>query len=272
MKLVVERSRGLSGTVRAPPSKSHTHRAILIASLAKGTSSIKNPLLSDDCLATIEGCRKLGAKLELGNELVVTGVEGVPRAPSSGIDARSSGTTMRLLTAICALCHGETVVTGDASVRARPMGPLLRSLKELGAKRAESLEGNDLPPVAVAGRMKGGRTVIESSSSQYLSGLLVACPLAESDSVIEAHNINSRPYALMTLEHMRRAGITVGHERLEKFYIEGGRSYDPFQYAVPGDHSSAAFLLAAAFMTSSEVRILGLDEQDSQGEIGRAHV
>jgi 3-phosphoshikimate 1-carboxyvinyltransferase len=266
MKLVVERSRGLSGTVHAPPSKSHTHRAILIASLAKGTSRIKNPLLSDDCQATIDGCRNLGVKVEQGTELVITGVEGIPGAPSSGIDVRSSGTTMRLLTAISALCEGETVLTGDASVRARPMGPLLRSLKELGAKRAESLGGNDLPPVAVAGKMKGGRTVIESSSSQYLSGLLVACPLVESDSVIEAQHVNSRPYVSMTLEHMHRAGVTVGHEKLDKFYIEGGRSYRAGQYTVPGDHSSAAFILAAAFITSSDVRILGLDEKDSQGD------
>ena len=266
MKLAVERTKSLHGTVNAPPSKSHTHRAVLIASLASGTSRIKNPLLSDDSMATIEGCRKLGAQIQAGNELVVAGVDGVPGAPSSAIDVSGSGTTMRLLTAVCALCDGQTVLSGDASVNGRPMGPLLRSLRDLGARRAESLEGDDRPPVAVAGRFKGGKTVIDSTSSQFLSGLLVACPLAESDSIIEAKHVNSRPYVSMTMEHMQRAGVFVGHEKLDKFYIEGGRSYRPVQYTIPGDHSSAAFLLAAAFMTSSDIRIQGLDEEDSQGD------
>ena len=266
MKLVVERSKGLHGTVNAPPSKSHTHRAVLIASLACGTSTVHNPLLSDDCMATIEACRKLGATLEIGKGVRITGVEGGLLAPGSGIDARSSGTTLRLLTAVCALCEGETVLTGDASVQARPIGPLLRSLVELGAGRAESLNGNDYPPVAVAGILKGGRTIIESSSSQFLSGLLVSCPLAQSDSVIEAKHVNSRPYVSMTLEHMRRAGVTVGHEGLDKFYIEGGRSYKPVEYTIPGDHSSAAFLRAAAFVTGSEIRIEGLEDDDIQGD------
>jgi 3-phosphoshikimate 1-carboxyvinyltransferase len=266
LRLVVERSRGLHGTVNAPPSKSHTHRAVLIASLAGGTSTIKNPLVSDDCLATIQACQKLGATLDVGKEVKITGLDGRPLAPGSGIDAQSSGTTLRLLTAVCALCDGETVLTGDASVQARPMGPLLRSLVELGASRACSLNGNGLPPVAVAGILKGGRTIIESSSSQFLSGLLVSCPLAESDSVIEARHVNSRPYVSMTLEHMRRAGVTVGHEGLDKFYIEGGRSYKPADYTVPGDHSSAAFLRAAAYITGSEIRIEGLADDDIQGD------
>lgn len=266
MRLVVEKSQKLQGTVKAPPSKSHTHRAILFASLARGESTIQNPLLSDDCKATIEACRALGANLDVGINIKISGVDGKPHTPSSEIDAQCSGTTLRLMTAVCALCEGETVLTGDASVQTRPVGPLLQSLMDLGAGRAESLRGDGCPPVAVAGRMKGGRTMIEGSSSQFLSGLLISCPLAESDSVIEARHVNSRPYVSMTLEHMQRAGVTVGHEGLDKFYIEGGRSYKPVQYAVPGDHSSAAFLRAAAFITGSEVRILGLEDRDIQGD------
>ena len=266
MKLVVERSRGLQGTVNAPPSKSHTHRAVLLASLANGTSTVKNPLLSDDCLATIGACGKLGAQIEVGEEVRITGVDGRPHAPGSGIDVGGSGTTLRLLTAVCALCEGETVLTGDASVQARPIGPLLRSLMELGAERAESLGGNGRPPVAVMGKMKGGETAIEGSSSQFLSGLLICCPLLESDSFIEARHVNSRPYVAMTLEHLERAGVLIGHEGLDRFRIEGGRSYSPGQYTVPGDHSSAAFLRAAAFVTGSEIRIGGLEEDDIQGD------
>jgi 3-phosphoshikimate 1-carboxyvinyltransferase len=264
MKLVVERTDKLAGSVRAPPSKSHTHRAVIVASLARGASTVRNPLLSDDCLATAEACRRLGANVEVGEAMNITGVDGKPRAPPSGIDARGSGTTLRLLSAVCALCDGETVLTGTESVRARPVGPLLRSLTDLGARRAESLYGDGRPPVAVSGVLRGGRTVIEGQSSQFVSGLLIACPLAALDSSVEARRLNSRPYVGMTIEHIRRAGGVVRHESLERFDIPGGQHYEAFDYTVPGDHSSAAFLRAAAFITGSDITITGLDPHDNQ--------
>lgn len=266
MKLVVEKSGGLSGSVTAPPSKSHTHRAVIIASLAYGSSVIDNPLMSDDCIATIEACRQLGAKIEAGKVLKIDGVGGKPRTPAAQIDVRSSGTTIRFMTAVSALCDGTTTLTGDGSVRARPFGPLLRSIKDLGAKSAESILGNGCPPVAVTGKLNGGTTVIEGYSSQFVSGLLVACPLAEAASEISVRNMRSRPYVAMTLEHLGRAGAKVRHEALSKFYIDGNQPYGSLDYTVPGDHSSAAFLRAAAEVTGSDFEILGLDEQDSQGD------
>ena len=266
MKLVVEKTAELHGAVTAPPSKSHTHRAIIIASLACGTSSIENPLRSGDCSATIDACRKLGAVVEMGGALRITGVDGKPRTPASVIDVRNSGTTIRFMTAVSALCDGVTTLTGDSSIRARPIGPLLRSITDLGAKRAQSINGNGCPPVSVSGKMKGGRTVIDGSSSQFVSGLLVSCPLAGADSVIEAREQNSRPYLRMTLEHLERAGAMVRHRELREFHIEGAQSYEPINYKVPGDHSSAAFILAAAHITGSKIEVLGLDENDSQGD------
>jgi 3-phosphoshikimate 1-carboxyvinyltransferase len=266
VKLVVDKTGKLSGAVTAPPSKSHTHRAIIIASLACGTSTIENPLLSGHCIATLDACRKFGAKLEVGKVLRIAGVGGRPKTPRSRIDVRNSGTTIRFMTAVSALCPGVTELTGDASIRARPMGPLLRSLTDLGARGAESLNGNGCPPVAVTGMMKGGHTVVDGFSSQFISGLLVACPLAEADSAIEVRNLNSRPYVRMTLEHLERAGANIRHNQLKKFHMEGAQSYGPVHYTVPGDHSSAAFLLAAAFITDSDIDVLGLDEKDSQGD------
>ncbi len=264
MRLVVEETGKLGGTVRAPPSKSHTHRALVVASLGRGESTVQNVLQSDDCLATAEACRRLGADVVYGETVRIKGVDGRPRHAASGIDAGSSGTTLRFLTAICALCDGETVLSGDASVRRRPIGPLLRSLSDLGAERAVSLDGNGCPPVAVAGRLKGGATVIDGSSSQFVSGLLLACPLAPNDTLIEAENLNSRPYVAMTIEHLERAGVIVGREGPGRFRVRGGQSFGPSDYTVPGDHSSAAFLRAAAAITGSDIEITGLDERDTQ--------
>jgi 3-phosphoshikimate 1-carboxyvinyltransferase len=266
MKLVVERTGKLGGSVTAPPSKSHTHRAIVIASLADGVSKIENPLRSADCQATIDACRKFGAEIAAGDPLEVKGVAGRPRNPGTVIDAGNSGTTIRFMTAISALCDGKTSLTGDSSVRTRPIDPLLRSLIDLGASKAQSINGNGCPPVTVAGRMKGGRTAIDGSSSQFVSALLVSCPLAACDTAIDARDLISRPYVRMTLEHLERAGAMVRHRELREFRIEGNQSYEPVSYAVPGDYSSAAFLMAAAHITESQIEIKGLDGNDSQGD------
>jgi 3-phosphoshikimate 1-carboxyvinyltransferase len=266
VKLIVERTEKLSGSVLAPPSKSHTHRALILASLAAGTSTIENHLTSDDIRATIEACRKLGAKIETGQILTVTGVDGKPQTPSSEIDVRNSGTTIRLLTAVATLCDGTTKITGDASIRSRPIGPLLKSLTDLGAKGAVSVKGNGCPPVSITGKMTGGKTNIDAESSQFLSALLLSCPLAEKDCDISVKDLNSRPYVKMTLEHLERAGAKVRNEEMRTFHIPGGQSYKPFRYKVPGDFSSAAFLIAAAKITGSTIKVFGLDQNDTQGD------
>lgn len=266
MKLVVEKTARLEGTVTAPPSKSHTHRAIIIASLADGTSIIRNPLVCDDTEATMEACGKFGAKLDVGDVLQITGVNGKPRRSDSEINVRNSGTTMRLMTAIFALCEGPTTLTGDESLRSRPIAPLLNSLADLGAKRAKSLNHDGNPPVCVAGKMKGGKTIIDGHSSQFVSALLLACPLAKFDSDVTVQTMNSRPYADMTLKHMERCGVRVINRNQEKFFIPAGQSYRAGDYTVPGDHSSAAFLRGAAVMTGSDIEIRGLDPEDVQSD------
>jgi 3-phosphoshikimate 1-carboxyvinyltransferase len=266
VKLIVERTEKLSGSVLAPPSKSHTHRALILASLAAGTSTIENHLTSDDIRATIEACRKIGAQVETGQVLKVTGVGGKLQTPSSEIDVRNSGTTMRFMTVVAALCDGTTKLTGDASIRSRPIGPLLRSLTELGAKGAASVKNNGCPPVSITGKMTGGKTCIDGESSQFLSGLLISCPLAEGDCEISVTDLNSRPYAKMTLEHLERAGAKVRNEELRTFYVSGGQSFKSFQYKIPGDYSSAAFLIVAAKITGSTIKVFGLDQNDTQGD------
>ena len=133
MKLRVTPSDGLNGIVTVPPSKSYTHRAVILASLAKGSSTIINPLLSEDTLASIEACRKIGAKVDILNgKIEIKGVFGALKTPLDHIDVKNSGTTLRVMTPVCSLCGEKVTLTGDDSIRKRPMQPLLDALEQLG--------------------------------------------------------------------------------------------------------------------------------------------
>jgi len=267
VRLIVRKTERLSGTVAAPASKSHTHRAIVSASLAEGKSAILNPLACDDTAATIEACRLFGAGIAAGGEaLEITGFAGRPKVPKSDIHVGDSGTTLRLMAGIAALCDGAATLTGTPGLCARPMDPLLRSLADLGAKRSKSLRNDGCAPVCVGGRMSGGATKLDAQSSQFVSALLIACPLAENDSVIDADGVRSRPYVDLTLKHLERSGIKVWSRDGARFFVPGGQSYAPADFAVPGDWSSAAFLRAAAIVTCSDIEVLGLDSEDGQGD------
>lgn len=252
----VERSQ-VSGEVEVPPSKSYTHRAITISALGPG-GSVKRPLLSADTRATIRAAEAFGAEIAIeGVTLAVAGVGGGPKTPENVIDVENSGTTLRIMAAVAALTDGA-VLTGDASIRRRPNGPLLKSLCDLGGE-AFSIKNDDCAPLVVRGRIRGGRTVLDGSvSSQFLSALLISCPLAEGDSEIEIKGeLKSRPYAEITLEMLRAAGAKIETD-FERFAVQGGQSYDLGGYTVPGDFSSASYLLAAAAVTGSSLSVRGL--------------
>jgi 3-phosphoshikimate 1-carboxyvinyltransferase len=252
----VERSQ-VSGEVEVPPSKSYTHRAITISALGPG-GSVKRPLLSADTRATIRAAEAFGAEIAIeGETLAVAGAGGGPKTPENVIDVENSGTTLRIMAAVAALTDGA-VLTGDASIRRRPNGPLLKSLCDLGGE-AFSIKKDDCAPLVVRGRIRGGRTVLDGSvSSQFLSALLISCPLAEGGSEIEIKGeLKSRPYAEITLEMLRAAGAKIETD-FERFAVQGGQSYDLGGYTVPGDFSSASYLLAAAAVTGSSLSVRGL--------------
>ncbi|MDI6885089.1 MAG: 3-phosphoshikimate 1-carboxyvinyltransferase, partial [archaeon] len=172
-------------------------------------------------------------------------------------------TTLRFFTAISSLCEGAAVLTGDASLRKRPNLPLLNSLNDLGSE-AFSTRGDGTAPIVVKGRLRGGETMIDTSiSSQFISALLIACPLAEKNSYLLANNLTSVPYMRMTTEVLEKAGVEVHFSRSTtshdySFEVEGGKRYDLRRFTVPGDFSSASYLLAAAALTESELKIRNL--------------
>jgi 3-phosphoshikimate 1-carboxyvinyltransferase len=266
MKLVVEKS-ALHGTVPIPGSKSHTIRAVAIASLADGESIIRNPLSSGDTLSAVTCYRTLGAMIDTGNDdrWKVTGTGGNIHTEGQTIDIGNSGTTLRVAAGSAALSASAegVVLTGDHQIQSRPIGPLLTSLCDLGAN-ARSVKDNDMAPLSIGGTLKGGKTNIECVTSQYLTSLLLAAPLAENDTEIVVTLLNEPDYVQMTLDWLDKQQIQYQNHNLERFTVKGGQVYKSFDLPVPADFSSATFFLVAGAMLDGEITLTGLDFSDSQ--------
>jgi 3-phosphoshikimate 1-carboxyvinyltransferase len=266
MKLICRQSQ-LKGEVRIPGSKSHTIRAVAIASLASGESTIRVPLDSNDTRAAVDAYRLLGTEIDLREDAwLVQGTGGELTAPENVIDVRNSGVTLRTGMASCALLRdGMAVLTGDEQIRRRPAGPLAASLNDLGAK-ARSTRNTGTAPFVVEGRLKGGETSIEAVTSQYLSALLINCPLADGDTLIHVPLLNEAPYVEITLDWIRRHGIRLEQDGLREFRIPGGQQYRAFDRAIPADFSSATFFLGAGALDDNDIVLRGLDMTDTQGD------
>jgi 3-phosphoshikimate 1-carboxyvinyltransferase len=266
MKLVVRKSR-LKGKVTMPASKSHTIRAVAIASLAAGQSIIRKPLISADTQAAVDCYRALGAEIDTSDTTLwkVIGTGGEIKAPPETIDVGNSGTTLRIAMGSAALANsGQTVtLTGDEQIQSRPVAPLMDALTDLGAK-CTSLKNNEKAPVEITGQLAGGKTAIAASTSQYLSSLLLCTPLATNDSEIDVTLLNEPGYVQMTLDWLDRQGIQYQNDNMRQFKIKGRQTYKSFDTTIPADFSSATFFLCAAALVADEVTLLGLDFHDSQ--------
>ncbi|GHU58888.1 3-phosphoshikimate 1-carboxyvinyltransferase [Spirochaetia bacterium] len=283
-----------SGTFRIPASKSHTIRRLLMAALAEGVSEIGYPLDSLDARSCVAFCRALGAVVEEhrgrddqcanpadanGEKLLrwtVTGIAGRRALAGSTlpIDVGNSGTTLFLALGIAALGTGDITLTGDEQLRRRSAAPLLEALAHLGATVRSGPGG--CAPVTIRGPWKGGKVSISCPTSQYLSSLLLAAPLAAAGIVteIETPLLNEKPYIEMTLSYLDAQHILYEKAAdLSWFRIPGGASYRPLNGSVPGDFSSAAFPGCAAAIGSlatgsltGGATLLGLDPDDTQGD------
>lgn len=258
----------LSGRVEAPPSKSYTHRALTLALLAEGTSIIENPLIARDTQATLLAVKAFGSMVVSHTDrLEVEGVQD-PRLPENIIDVLNSGTTIRFMTAIAGLApKGYTILTGDESIRRRPMQPLLDALAPLGV-RAWSARGDGCPPVIVAGGgWKGGTTRIRGDiSSQFISGLILASTRGPGEvEILVEGPLVSRPYIDATLKMVNTFGGKV-HAGNGWFRVPGDQPLKATRFRVPGDISSATFLLAGAVLTGGRVEVAGLDPHLPQAD------
>lgn len=255
----------MSGEVVAPPSKSYTHRAMVIGALTGQRFEIRRPLISEDTSATLSAMAAMGAEVSRKNNLVTIECPNLT-VPKRSIDAKNSGTTLRLVSGIAGLLAGKTTITGDESLQKRPMKPLLDALKELGAK-CTGVGENEHPPVTIRGPMSGRSARMPGNiSSQFVSSLLISCPMKESPTKLEiTGKQKSRTYIDITLYMLDKFRVDIERKQ-DGFEMPGNQRPFGSSFDVPGDFSSAAFMLCAAAMTCGSVTVTGLDPSTPQGD------
>ncbi len=257
----------LHGAIAPPPSKSHTLRAILFASLAQTSSHIFNYLQSPDTKAMIAAMRLLGAKIEEKEKtLFIQGIGGVPGSVENIIDCGNSGQILRFVGALAGLIPNYTVLTGDASIRHnRPVAPLLSALNQLGAF-ATSSRGDGHAPIIVKGPFTQNHALLDGQDSQPVSGLLIAGCFAPFPITIDVINPGETPWIDVTLDWLKKLNLPYEKEGYTRYRLQGGGKIQGFSYEVPGDWSSAAFPIAAAIVTRSSLTLHNVDMNDIQGD------
>ena len=252
----------LEGTVNAPTSKSMTQRAIAAALLADGESIILNPSYCDDSLAAMSMAVGLGARVE--PQVSEMKIVGSAILKESKLNCGESGLAIRMFSPIAALYQAEITLVGANSLKKRPMFMIEDALNQLGVKCTST--GGFLP-LTIQGPLTGGHCEIDGSvSSQLLTGLLMALPLATKNSEIIVRNLKSKPYIDMTIQILKYFGITVENKGYDLFHIPGNQKYIPSRYTVEGDWSAGAFLLVAAAI-NGQLIINGLSRDSLQSDM-----
>ena len=252
------------GQIDIPASKSQTIHALLIALFARGRSTITNPLFCTDTQACLDFCKKLGAQITYeGNTLTVDSSRLEPR-DGLEIDCKNSGTTLYFATALACTLGVDIRFTGDESLQHRPVRALLSSLSELGANVDAEAE---TAPYNVCGPLLGGHTSIRCMTGQFLNALLLACPLARQDVVIDVHLLKEKTAVHTTEVWLEKQNIEFMRGRdMTHYTIRGNQFYKPLEADINGDFSLAAFFFCAAAITASTITVNHLDAKSSQAD------
>ena len=257
--------------VRVPGSKSLTNRALIVAALADGSSTLTGALDSEDTRVMVDALGRLGITVVHDADaatLAVTGCGGQIPARQAELFLANSGTSLRFLTALVALGHGTYTLDGTPRMRQRPVLDLLLALASLGAD-AQSALATGCPPVSVkADGLEGGFALVSGNvSSQFLSGLLMALPYAREATEVEVEErLVSRPYVAMTLAVMEAFGVPVRNRKFRRFHVPLGR-YQGRTYTIEPDASAASYFFAAAALTGGTVTLEGLGTDSLQGDL-----
>jgi 3-phosphoshikimate 1-carboxyvinyltransferase len=260
----------LSASVRVPGSKSLTNRALLIAALADGTTTLTNALFSDDSRYFANALQTLGFDVKLDPdraEMTITGLGGRIPDKQAKLFIGNAGTAARFLSAFLTLGHGEYILDGDARMRERPIGDLVEALKQLGATLETK---NSCPPVKIsASGLLGGKTMVAGNiSSQFLSALLMVVPYAQSPVEIEVITaLNSKPYVDMTLSIMQDFGVEVQRDGYQFFKIPIMHYVSRITYPVESDASAASYFFAAPVICGGTVTVENISRKSIQGDI-----
>ena len=258
-------------SLRVPGSKSLTNRSLLLAGVATGTTRLLAPLIADDTEVMMTALRALGASVQRvpgddGDDVSVHGLGGPPvsAADQTAVNCGMAGTVGRFLVPVLAAGRGRFAVDGHPQLRRRPLGPVLASLRAQGAV----IDGESLPLVITASGLAGGTVDVDASvSSQFLSGLAIAAPLARAETTLRFDRLVSAPYLELTLDAMRAFGATVQRADGELRIAAGGYRAVP-SLAIEPDVSTASYFLASAAVTGTTVTLPGLDlDVTGQGDI-----
>ncbi|MDA8268784.1 MAG: 3-phosphoshikimate 1-carboxyvinyltransferase [Actinomycetota bacterium] len=262
----------VAGTVRVPGSKSATARVLVAAALADGTSVIDGALFSDDTLRMTDSLRRLGIAVDedgTAQRMTVHGSGGRMAGAPTTLNVGLAGTVARFLTPVAALGPEPVVIDGTPRMRERPMADLVAALTALGAR----IEPLGLPghlPLRVSGPLVGGAVALPgNTSSQFLSGLLLAAPaMPDGLDVTITTPLVSRPYVTMTVDTMAAFGVEVSSGSGDRFAVAPGQRYRPRQMAIEPDASAASYFFAAAAVTGSRLCVAGVHRSSSQGDVG----
>jgi len=264
----------IDGDVNLPGSKSLSNRALLLAALAEGTTTIRNLLQSDDTRHMLNALKQLGIEYTLSEDKTECSVVGnagaLKNAELQELFLGNAGTAMRPLCAALCLGKGTYVLTGEPRMKERPIGHLVDALRQAGAE-ISYLENEGYPPLKIeANGLKGGKVEIDGSiSSQFLTALLLASPMIETDLTISIiGELVSKPYIDITLDIMQKFGVEVSNDDYKTFKIKAGQKYKAIEsYMVEGDASSASYFLAAAAIKGGTVKVTGIGRDSIQGDV-----
>ena len=259
----------VGGTVRAPPSKSYSHRAILAGGYSDSATVI-GPLDSADTAATRRAVEAFGARVTptgADDTLAIAGFAGRPDVPDDVLDCANAGTTMRLVTATAGLAEGYTILTGDASLRSRPQGPLLAAVESLGGTTL-SVHEDGTAPLVIGGPIDGGTVTLPGDvSSQFISALLMAGAVTDAGITVDLETpVKSAPYIQITIEVLSAFGVTA-EATTRGYRVTGGQRYHPeTSYEVPGDFSSISYLVALGALCATDPVVIEGATPSAQGD------
>ena len=278
LSLTLQPIKKFSGTINLPGSKSVSNRALLLSALSQGKTRLTNLLDSDDVRYMLDALKALNIKYHLSDDRTICDIEGVGGKLHSAhpleLFLGNAGTAMRPLAAALCLADNNIVLTGEPRMKERPIGHLVDALRQGGAK-IDYLENEGYPPLHIHGGFTGGKIAVNGSvSSQFLTALLMAAPLASNDTEITIiGDLVSKPYIDITIKMMAMFGVSVINNQYQTFVIKANQTYQsPGSYLVEGDASSASYFLAAAAIKGGTVRVTGVGKKSLQGDTQFAHV
>ncbi len=254
----------VNGTITPPSSKSYAQRAIALALLAEGRTTLRNIEFCKDTRSAISCIEALGAKVSYLDESTIA-IDGGLHPVTDTLMVGESGLATRLFTPIASLNSTPICIKGEGTLLHRPMMMMIEPLRRLGV---EVRDGGGHLPIEVKGPIHGGNIEVDGSfSSQFITGLLLALPLAKEDTTLHVRSAVSTPYIDMTIDTAKRFGVEIMHHEgdYSEFYIEGGQKYTPADLAIEGDWSGASTMLVAGAI-SGRVTVKNLSTLSKQAD------